>query len=232
MKGFFITFEGGEGSGKSTQLRLAISWMKSLKLPVYVSKEPGGTEIGVKIREILLNPDTKNLTHRSELLLYLADRAQHLQEVVIPRLKRGEIVVCDRFGDSSTVYQGICRKLGLKWVETLNHFATFGTEPNLTILFDVSEKVGTARIRQRLKEDVWLQGVKKRVKLDRIDSEKIEFHREVRKGFLKLAKMHSKRIQIVSGESEVSTVHEEVKALILKRMGRLPLWKKKLSKAI
>jgi dTMP kinase len=120
----------------------------------------------------------------------------------------------------------------LKWVETLNHFATFGTEPNLTILLDVSEKVGTARIRQRLKEDVWLQGVKKRVKLDRIDSEKIEFHREVRKGFLKLAKMHSKRIQIVSGESEVSTVHEEVKALILKRMGRLPLWKKKLSKAI
>lgn len=220
-KGYFIVFEGGEGSGKSTQMRLLVQNLKERRLPLVVTKEPGGSEIGEKIRDILLNPSHTKLSHRAELLLYQADRAQHIDEVVRPSLDAGKIVVSDRFADSSTVYQGICRGFGQQWVETLNHFATKGLMPDLVLLLDISEDIGRKRILSRIKDDVWLKGMSRKVKisrLDRLDREKKAFHAKVRKGFLKLAKLYSKRFVVIDAARDLEQVTEDIQAAVNKRL--------------
>lgn len=220
-KGYFIVFEGGEGSGKSTQMRLLVQNLKDRRLPLVVTKEPGGSEIGEKVRDILLNPSHTKLSHRAELLLYEADRAQHIDEVIRPSLRAGKIVVSDRFADSSTVYQGICRGFGRQWVETLNYFATGGLVPDLVLLLDISEDIGRKRILNRIKDDVWLKGMSRKVKinrLDRLDREKKAFHAKVRKGFLQLAKLYPRRFVVIDAGQALEQVTEDVQTAVNKRL--------------
>ncbi|NBX83284.1 dTMP kinase [bacterium] len=134
-RGFFISFEGGEGGGKSTQIKRLKAVFKRNRIPFLVTLEPGGTPIGRKIRELLLNPKNKRLSIRAELYLYEADRAQHVDEVIEPALNAGKVVITDRYADSSSVYQGVCRGLGVPWTETLNDFATQGLYPDLVIVW-------------------------------------------------------------------------------------------------
>ncbi len=223
QRGFFISFEGGEGGGKSTQIRRLKSVLRKNKIPFLVTLEPGGTPIGKKIRELLLNPKNKNLSERAELYLYEADRAQHVEEVVKPALKAGKVVITDRYADSSTVYQGVCRGLGVPWTEKLNDFATEGIYPDLVIVLDVPETVGLARVRARLSFDPKLHGKRRVVKMDRLEREKQSFHRKVRKGFISLSKKHPKRIALVDATQTPDEVSAQILGEIEKR------WRRKLS---
>jgi dTMP kinase len=219
--GFFITFEGGEGAGKSTQMSRLVAWMKDNGLKVRSTLEPGGTKIGEKIRELLLDPDHGHLVSRAELLLYEADRAQHAEEILKPSLAQGEIVVSDRFIDSSTVYQGICRKLGVRWVESLSNFATGGLVPHLTLLLDIPVSLGMERVHQH--ENAWKR--QKKFAIDRIDLEKRSFHEQVRKGFLKLASQHARRFAVIDARRSESEVAAEIQKIVLKHLKRRKLWK-------
>lgn len=221
-RGFFISFEGGEGGGKSTQIRRLKSVFKKNKVPFVVTLEPGGTQIGRKIRELLLNPKNKNLSKRAELYLYEADRAQHVEEVILPALRAGKVVITDRYADSSTVYQGICRGLGVKWTESLNDFATEGLYPDLVIVLDVPETIGLARVRSRLRSDPKLLGKRRVVKMDRLEREKTAFHRKVREGFISLSKKHPKRIALLDATAHPDEISDQICKLIEKR------WRRKL----
>ena len=220
--GFFISFEGGEGGGKSTQIRRLKAVLRRNRIPFVVTLEPGGTPIGRKIRELLLNPKNKKLSPRAELYLYQADRAQHVEEVIKPALKNGKVVITDRYADSSSVYQGICRGLGLDWTEKLNHFATDHIYPDLVIVLDVPETVGLARVRERLKTDTGLLGKRRVVKMDRLEREKASFHRKVRQCFIALSKKHPERIVLVDATQNPDAVSQEILAFIEKR------WRRKL----
>lgn len=219
-RGFFISFEGGEGGGKSTQIRRLKARLRKKRIPFMVTLEPGGTQIGRKIRELLLNPKNKHLSKRAELYLYEADRAQHVDEVIKPALKAGKVVITDRYADSSTVYQGVCRELGTEWTEKLNDFATEGLYPDLVIVLDVPETVGLARVRNRLKSDPELLGKRRVIKMDRLEREKASFHRKVRQGFIALSKKHPKRIARVDATQSPDLVSENIIELIEKRWGR------------
>ncbi|MFM8315030.1 MAG: dTMP kinase [Deltaproteobacteria bacterium] len=203
-KGFFISFEGGEGAGKSTQIRHLVEFFKSHKIPVELTLEPGGTKIGQKIRELLLDPKHTALSHRAELLLYLADRAQHVEELIVPALKAGKVVITDRYADSSNVYQGLCRKLGLKSTIQLNQYATQGLYPDIAIVLDLPVSAAFARMRQRT--------------LDRMEREKATFHQKVRKGFLLLSQKYPKRIQVVNAHRSEEEVRLEIQDLVTRRI--------------
>jgi dTMP kinase len=219
-RGFFISFEGGEGGGKSTQIKRLKALLRKNRIPFVVTLEPGGTPIGRKIRELLLNPKNKNLSKRAELYLYVADRAQHVDEVVKPALAAGKVVITDRYADSSAVYQGICRGLGVKWTESLNDFATLGLYPDLVIVLDVPESVGLARVRNRLKSDPKLLGKRRVVKMDRLERERLSFHKKVRQGFVTLAKKHPQRIKRIDATQTPDQVSEQIRDLIQKRWGK------------
>jgi len=224
-KGFFISFEGGEGAGKSTQMRLLTAWLKEHAQAPVVTLEPGGTPIGEKIRDLLLDPNNGRLVPRAELLLYVADRAQHVEELIEPKLRDGAIVVCDRYADSSLVYQGICRKLGEARVHDLNRFATGNLYPDITVVLDIPESEGLKRIRKRLEDDIALHGIRRRVKLDRLEREKADFHRKVRKGFIKLAKKEPRRIRILDASQPPDSVFAQVSSLVIPGLKRRGLWK-------
>ena len=185
MRGVLITFEGVEGSGKSTQSERLASRLEALGVPCFVSREPGGTKIGEAIRSILLDPQYKEMHGLTELFLYLASRNQHVREKVLPALEAGNVVILDRFGDSSTAYQGAGRELGGKLVARLNKLATADLKPNLTVLVDVPVKVG--------------QGRKASGVLDRLERERVEFHERVRQGYLQVAQRAPGRFRIVDG---------------------------------
>lgn len=217
-KGLFITFEGGEGAGKSTQIRLLVKSLKAKRIPVLLTLEPGGTKIGKRIRELLLNPKTKNLSQRAELLLYVADRAQHVDEVILPALKAGKVVVSDRYADSSTVYQGICRNLGIEWTEKLNAFATTGLMPDTAIVLDIPETVGMLRVRNRVNTDIKLKGKRRIVKMDRLEREKMSFHKRVRHGFLTLSKKHPNRVRVFDAQKTPEALSSEIQTFIDRRL--------------
>lgn len=219
-RGFFISFEGGEGGGKSTQIKRLKTVLRRNRVPFLVTLEPGGTRIGRKIRELLLNPKNKNLSNRAELYLYEADRAQHVEEVIRPALEAGKVVITDRYADSSSVYQGICRGLGVGWTEKLNDFATQYLYPDLVIVLDVPESVGLSRVRNRLQIDPKLRGKRRVVKLDRLERERSSFHRKVRKGFIALSKKHSERIKLIDATQSPDNVSQQILALIQKRWGK------------
>lgn len=204
QNGFFVAFEGGEGSGKSTQIRRLSKWLRRNGLKVVVSKEPGGTSIGKRIRRLLLDPKL-SLSPRAELFLYEADRAQHVDEKITPALEAGKIVISDRFMDSTTVYQGICRQFGMEWTEELNYFATSGLYPDLVILLDLPPNIGFRRIQ-------------KRGELDRMESEKASFHREVRKGFLSLVKKYPERFAVIDGTQDKDFVTEQIRKVIWRKL--------------
>ncbi|MBI1859606.1 MAG: dTMP kinase [Deltaproteobacteria bacterium] len=198
-----ITLEGGEGAGKSTQARLIIRELKKRRIRCLLTAEPGGTTIGKKIRKLLLDRTNAIMAPRAELLLYQADRAQHVNEKIRPALEAGYVVVSDRFFDSSVVYQGYCRKLGVDEVYDLSLFATGGLEPDLTFFLDLDPKVGFMRIRHR-------------GSLDRLEREKIRFHQDVRRGFLGLARRCRGRMVVI----DASASTEEVNGAILSTLER------------
>jgi dTMP kinase len=184
-RGVLITFEGVEGSGKSTQSERLARRLAALGVSCLFSREPGGTKIGEAIRSILLNPQYKEMHGLTELFLYLASRNQHVREKVLPALEAGKVVILDRFGDSSTAYQGAGRELDEKLVARLNKLATADLKPNLTVLVDVPVKVG--------------QGRKASGVLDRLERERVEFHERVRQGYLRAARRAPGRFKIVDG---------------------------------
>jgi len=185
MRGVLITFEGVEGSGKSTQADRLARRLEARGASCLVSREPGGTRIGEAVRSILLNPQHKEMHGLTELLLYLASRNQHVREKVLPALEKGKVVILDRFGDSSLAYQGAGRELGEKLVSRLNKLATADLKPNLTVLVDVPVKVG--------------QGRKASGVLDRLERERVEFHERVRQGYLQVARRAPGRFKIIDG---------------------------------
>ena len=201
MTGLFITFEGPDGAGKTTQLLLLADYLRRRGLTVHCTREPGGTLLGDKIRTMLLDPGQAGMSARAEALLYMADRAQHVDELVLPALERGEIVLSDRYSDSTIVYQGVARRLAKDELAAINRFATLGVEPDLTVLLD--GEVGRFRSRMVGRGDQ-----------DRIEQEDLAFHQAVRQGFLELAKAEPERIKIIVDGGSIDEVHTTVAGLV------------------
>lgn len=189
-KGIFITFEGPEGSGKSTQSRRLSNFLRRRGYAVLCLREPGGTKISEAIRKILLAPKYKEMSAEAEALLYLASRSQIVQEKIIPALKEGKIVILDRFQDSTLVYQGYGEGVNLALLEKLGEFVTKGLTPDLTFLLDIESKRGLKRSSSR----------------DRIENKSFAFHERVRKGYLKLAQKNAGRIFLIKANKHVETI--------------------------
>lgn len=203
----FITIEGVEGSGKSSSTNDVVNRLRNEGYDIITTREPGGTPIAEKIRDIILDVNNTNLDPRAEALLYAASRRQHLIEKVWPALKQGKIVICDRFIDSSLAYQGGARNLGIENITNINMFATENTWPDLTLLFDINPELGLERIRKNQGREV-----------NRLDLEKIEFHKKVRETFLSLAKKYPDRYVIIDASKSQKEVEEEVYNIIKERL--------------
>ena len=204
----FITFEGGDGSGKTTQLKVIENYLRARGRSCLSTREPGGTSLGQLIRQVLLEVGTQSITSPTELFLYLADRAQHMHEVVIPALKQGKIVLCDRHTDSTLAYQGYGRGIDLSLLRSLNDIASEGIRPDLTLLFDCPAEIGLSRTVQRQPQTSSGRNE------DRFEREKIEFHERVRAGFLELAQAEPNRFRIVDAARSAEEVGQEVKNII------------------
>jgi len=203
VAGLFITLEGIDGSGKSTQARLLAGWLRQAGHAVCATREPGGTEAGESIRELLLSPH-RSIPPETELFLYLADRALHVQAVVRPALAGGHIVVCERYSDSTLAYQGYGRGLDLELLHRLNALATGGLSPQLTVVLDLAPE--QARLDAK--------------RLDRLESEGVEFVARVAEGFRELARAEPDRIKLVNGSAEVDVVHAEIVTLVQRLLER------------
>lgn len=195
--GLFITFEGGEGTGKTTQIAMLAKAFEATGRRVVVTREPGGSTIANRIRSLLLDPKMNGLVSLAELFLYEASRAQHVQDVIAPALKAGQVVICDRFADSSIVYQGAARGLEGKMVRRLNDIATGGLKPSLTFLLDLDPRIGLARVGAR--------GI-----LDRMEQEKLAFHKAVRAGYLALSKANKTRFRVIDASRSRDFIHEKI----------------------
>ena len=208
MKSKLITFEGVEGCGKTTQIQLCAQWLESQNIPVTVTREPGGTELGAHIRKLLLEgTESKPIADIAELLLYAADRAQHVIQDIVPDLEKGKVVLCDRFTDSTVAYQGYGRNLDMKLIDQLNKIATCGTQPDLTLWLDLDVEVGMRRKFQN--NDV----------ADRIEREKIDFHYRVKNGYKDLASKYPQRIIRVNADLPADEVHHKITEAILNNFG-------------
>ena len=203
MRGRFITFEGVEGCGKSTQMARLLEWMQKAGLPVLATREPGGTKVGEGIRELLLTPREEGLDATTELLLYEAARAQHVSEVIRPALEAGTHVLCDRFFDSTTAYQAFGRGLDEEMVLEFNRTASGGLVPDLTLLFSVAIEEGLGRARGDSAGD-------------RLEGESLAFHRKVQAGFEALAKREPGRFRTLD-DGAIEQVHEEVLNIVRER---------------
>ncbi|HXX63882.1 MAG TPA: dTMP kinase [Bacteroidota bacterium] len=212
MKGMFITFEGIEGSGKSTQIVKLANYLKSHGNRVVLTREPGGTAIGDQIRKILLDPANKGLDPAAELLLYAASRAQHLSEVILPALADGSVVLCDRFSDATLAYQGYGRGVDRKMIQDLDRIVTAGIRPDLTLLLDIDAAVGLARARGRNSSC----GLDKEA---RFENEEAAFHERVRQGYLALAKQEPERVRAVDASPEPNRIEMEIRKIIAPVLG-------------
>jgi dTMP kinase len=209
----FITFEGVEGSGKTTQIQRLKKYLIQKGIPCKVTREPGGCPIGEKVRKILLNPDHREMVPLSELLLYEAARAQHVKEVIEPFLKKRGVVLCDRFSDATIAYQGYGRKIDLRWIERLNHFSSRGIKPDVTFLLDCPSDVG---LKRALKRNRTL----KQEKEERFEKEKIQFHQRVRKGYLALAKKEPRRMKVIDTRQGEDNVFNKIRKTVDKLIVR------------
>ena len=203
MRHLFITFEGIEGCGKTTQVKLLKNYLDSISIPCIVTYEPGGTRIGKKIREILLEPQNTEIEPLTELLLYMADRAQHIRTVIATMLKDDVVVICDRFSDATLAYQGFGRGLSIDHIIELNEWIVGSYKPHCTILIDCPVELGLKRVADRF-----------HLSKDRLEKEAITFHQRVREGYLKIASMDAERIKVVDGGREPSEVHREIIEII------------------
>ncbi len=203
---FFITFEGIEGSGKSTQLLYLLDHLQALGYQAVATREPGGCSISDTIRTLLLDPENNKMTSRTELLLYSASRAQHVIEFIRPALAEDKIVLCDRFSDATTVYQGAGRGLDMKQLEAINHFATEGLTPDLTLLLDFPAEAGLERARRRNHNDnLESEG--------RFELEALDFHQRIRQSYLDLANSEE-RFQIIDALGNENVVAKRVIAAV------------------
>ena len=209
----FITFEGVEGSGKTTQIQRLKKYLTQKGISCKLTREPGGCPIGEKVRKILLNPDHREMVPLSELLLYEAARAQHVKEVIEPFLKKGGVVLCDRFSDATIAYQGYGRKMDLRWIERLNHFSSRGIKPDVTFLLDCPSDVG---LKRALKRNRTL----KQEKEERFEKEKIQFHQRVRKGYLALAKKEPHRVKVIDTRQGEDNVFNKIRKTVDKLIVR------------
>lgn len=197
----FITFEGIEGCGKSTQAKRLVNRLRELAVPLVFTLEPGGTSVGQKIRSILLDSQNQHLSPLAELLLYAADRAQHVEEVIKPALEQKKWVLCDRFFDATTVYQGYARGLDMKLIVTLNEKASPGIRPDITFLIDCAVEIGLERALKRNK-------IQFQEGQDRFEREKKDFHEAVRKGYLHMAMEDRERFIVVDGTLKEDELEE------------------------
>lgn len=197
-KGLFITFEGGDGCGKTTQIKLLDEYLRNKGYKTLLTREPGAKGLGIKLREILLNYDGE-VSPTCESFLFLADRAQHIDCIIKPALKEGTIVLCDRHIDSTVAYQGYGRGLDIEQIRHLNNIATNGIKPDITIVLDVDVKTSQNRV-----------GTEK----DRMESAGIEFFERVRNGFLEIAKQEPERVKVVDSTQTITEIHKEILELI------------------
>ncbi|MDD4387780.1 MAG: dTMP kinase [Bacilli bacterium] len=204
--GLFVTFEGGEGSGKTTLINRLHDEMVALNFPAIKTREPGGNKISEQIRNIILDVENNEMDYRTEALLYAASRRQHLTEVILPALKQGKTVLCDRFLDSSLAYQGYARGLGIDNVYRINLYATEGIMPDITIYIDVSPQEGLNRISNSHRE------------VDRLDLENSTFHAKVHEGYLKLAEMFPERIKVIDGARSLDEINLNIKTIVLAQL--------------
>ena len=205
-RGLFITLEGIDGTGKSTQLPLLVQYLKKRGLAVRVTREPGGTKLGERVRKILLASTTTRLTPLAELALIYAARAQHLQEVIRPALAQGEIVVSDRYNDASLAYQGYGRELGVVTVRAFDRIICARTQPDLTIVLDLTPRLSLKRAQGRESERESKQG--------RFESQGLSFHKRVRNGYLAIARKEPRRMKVVQADRPVAEVHAEIRKLV------------------
>ena len=205
--GKLITFEGLDGCGKSTQLEKIQDWLTARDYTVFKTREPGGTKIGLQIRSILLNPEHKELKPESELLLYLSDRIQHLQETIIPEKEGGKIVLCDRFHDSTVAYQGYGRGLNLSCIESIVEHFIKPFSPDLTILLNIYPETVALRLEQRQKQ----------TNKNRLDLESLNFFKRTALGFKALATADPERYVCLNGEQEIEVIHQEIVAVLKTR---------------
>ncbi|HUP77256.1 MAG TPA: dTMP kinase [Pirellula sp.] len=201
----FITVEGPDGSGKSTQLQLLVENLKQKGYDIVVTREPGGTTVGNQIREVLLSPDHHEMTPRVEMMLYAASRAQNVEQVIRPALERGAIVLCDRFIDASIAYQGYGLQYDLDQIRSLNEWATNGLTPDLTFLFDLNPERASARMKDR-------------GRLDRIESRDQAFHERVYAGFQTLLKQYPERIVRIDADQSIECIQDEVLGYTIERL--------------
>ena len=199
-RGLFITFEGADGCGKTTQIELLDKYLTKKGKKTLLTREPGAKGLGVKLREILLNYDGE-VSPQCESFLFLADRAQHVDCIIKPALKEGKIILCDRHTDSTVAYQGYGRGLDLDRINMLNNIATSGLKPDLTIVFDIDVETSMQRV-----------GKEK----DRMESSGIEFFERVRNGFLKIAEQEPKRVKVINSSDSIENIHKQIVDLVEK----------------
>ncbi|MEI3336610.1 MAG: dTMP kinase [Clostridium sp.] len=202
-KRLFIAFEGGEGAGKSTILDKIYDWMKDENIPCIKTREPGGIKISEQIRSVILDNNNTEMDERTEALLYVAARRQHLVEKIIPALNEGKVVLCDRFIDSSLAYQGYARGIGMDEILEINNFAIGEYMPNLSIFFDLDPGEGLKRINKDNNREV-----------NRLDNEKLDFHNKVREGYYKILEKDKDRIVKIDASKSIDKVYEDVKYII------------------
>jgi dTMP kinase len=207
VKGKLIVFEGVEGCGKTTQIQQTSEWLHNLGFSVIATREPGGTELGLQLRRLLLETSNdKPIVSKTELLLYAADRSQHVEQELLPNLASGKFILCDRYTDSTVAYQGYGRALDMDLIQQLNEIATGGLNSDLTIWLDIEVEVGFSR--------------KKRdgLGLDRMEQEKIEFHRRVRQGYTELHTSNPQRIVKIDGSLSKEAVQEEIQQILTDKL--------------
>ena len=209
MTGFFITFEGGEGSGKTTQVTLLADALRERGHDVVATREPGGTPVGQSLRQLLLRPQTgQPLAPSAELLLILADRAQHIQDVILPGLRAGRIVLCDRYADSTTAYQGHARGFDPADITRLNAFVCGACRPQLTFVLDLPVDVGLRRALER-------RGA---AAVDHFEAASVAFHERVREGFLSIARAEQERVCLINAAQDIEAVHAAILEGVHKRL--------------
>ena len=207
-KGFLVSLEGPEGAGKTSVLEALIPILEDRGIEVLSTREPGGVLIGEKIREVILDPSHTQMDPKTELLLYIASRRQHLVEKVLPALATGKLVIMDRFIDSSVAYQGFGRGLDIEAIDWLNEFATDGLKPDLTLYFDIEVEEGLARIAANSNREV-----------NRLDMEGLDLHRKVRQGYLSLLEREGNCIEKIDASLPLDQVIENTQQLLFDRMG-------------
>jgi dTMP kinase len=205
-KGLFITFEGPEGAGKTTQIKLLSGLLKKYRIPFIVTREPGGSKLSTQLRRWILNKLEYKLTHPTELFLFLADRSQHVEEVIKPALNKGKVVLCDRYTDSTLAYQGGGRGFDMELLETVNRLASDGLKPDITLLLDLPVEKGLKRAAGRGKGK------------DRMERENLLFHKKVRHVFLEIARRDKKRVLVLDASQSAELVYQQMLEKLIHRL--------------